>query len=76
MISSNTILEVNVRNLIYNYKNLKKIVKNSDVAATIKANAYGIGDKVAFKTLYDAGCRHFFVATNLEGINLRKYFIP
>ena len=74
MISSNSILEINIKNLIYNYKNLKKIAKNTDVAATIKANGYGIGDKIAFKTLYNLGCRHFFVATNLEGINLRKFY--
>ena len=37
--------------------------KNSIAGATIKANAYGLGDVKIFKLLYKAGCRHFFVAT-------------
>ena len=43
MIKSNSILEVNTKNLIYNYKALSKISYNSLCAATVKADAYGIG---------------------------------
>lgn len=71
---SSSILEVNLKNLIYNYKVFKKFIKNKQVAATIKANAYGIGDKIAFSTLYKNGCRHFFLATLNEGLELRKSF--
>jgi len=72
--NSSSILEVNLKNLIYNYTVFKKNTKNKQVAATIKANAYGIGDKIAISTLYKNGCRHFFLATLNEGLELRKSF--
>ena len=73
MIKSSSILEVNLKNLIYNYNIFKKISK-SEVGATIKANAYGIGVNKTFKTLFINGCNHFFVATLEEGLELRgKY---
>ena len=74
MNNSSSILEVNLKNLIHNNKVFKKYIKNKQVAATIKANAYGIGDKIAFSTLYKNGCRHFFLATLNEGLELRKSF--
>lgn len=74
MNNSSSILEVNLKNLIHNYKFFTKHVKNKQVAATIKANAYGIGDKKAFSILYKNGCRHFFLATIKEGLELRKLF--
>lgn len=74
MINSSAILEVNLKNLVYNFKILKKIAKNSIIAATIKSNAYGIGDKKVYSCLYKQGCRHFFVATVKEGYDLRKKF--
>ena len=72
MINSNAILEINTKNLIYNYKSLSKIAKNSLTAVTIKANAYGIGDIKGFKIFYKIGCRHFFLATIEEAIRIRK----
>ena len=74
MNNSSSILEVNLKNFIHNYKVFKKYIKNKQVAATIKANAYGIGDKKAFSTLYKNGCRHFFLATLKEGLELRKFY--
>ena len=68
MSNSSSILEVNLKNFIHNYKVFKKYIKNKKVAATIKANAYGIGDKKIFAILYKNGCRHFFVATLKEGL--------
>ena len=74
MNNPSSILEVNLKHLIHNYKFFKKYIKNKQVAATIKANAYGVGDKIAFSTLYKNGCRHFFIATLKEGLELRKSF--
>ena len=74
MIKSSAILEINLKNLIHNYNYFKKIAKDTEVGATIKANAYGIGDKETFSCLYKIGCRNFFVATLKEGVNLRKKF--
>ena len=41
-----------------NYKNLKKkLDKKVNCAATVKANAYGIGDKPVVKSLIKDGCK-------------------
>ena len=72
MIKPSAILEINLKNLVYNYKFFTKLTKNITVAATIKANAYGIGDLEAFKILSKNGCKHFFVATIYEALKIRK----
>ena len=43
MIKHNAIAEVNLKNLAYNYKALSDLANQSICAATIKANAYGMG---------------------------------
>ena len=68
MIKSNAILEVNKLQLIKNLKILSKFANKTIIGATIKANAYGIGDKEVFKILYNNGCRHFFLATLEEAV--------
>ena len=72
MIKYNAILEVNLTNLEYNYKKLSNIANKSICAATIKADAYGIGVLKTFETLYKVNCRHFFVATTEEALEIRK----
>ena len=74
MILQSAVLEINLKNLIYNYKYLSSLNKGSYTAAIIKANAYGLGDITIIKKLYKIGCKHFFVATIDEAINLRKNF--
>lgn len=54
-----------------NYKALQKRVGDIKVAASVKADAYGLGAERVGKTLYGAGCRNFFVATAGEGKLLR-----
>jgi len=72
VIKHNAILEVSLKNLAYNYKKLSSITNQSICAATIKADAYGIGVIKAFETLYKNKCRHFFVATTEEALEIRK----
>jgi len=72
MISSNTIVKINKKNLSYNYRLLCHIANKSIGAATIKANAYGLGDIEVFKILYKEGCNHFFLATTEEALTIRK----
>ena len=74
MISPSAVLEVNLKNIIYNYKYLSSLNNNQYTGATIKANAYGLGDKKIIKILYKYGCRHFFVATLDEALKLRETF--
>ena len=72
MITPNAILEIYKKNLIHNYQLFLKIADKSICAATIKANAYGLGDIEVFKILYKEGCNHFFLASTEEGIKIRK----
>ncbi len=72
MIYESGILNINTKNLIYNYNFFKSLKKNLIVAPTIKANAYGLGDKKIFNLLKNNGCKHFFVATLEEGLRLKN----
>lgn len=44
---------------------------NVACAAVVKADAYGLGVHRVAKSLYQQGCRSFFVTTVIEGISLR-----
>ena len=70
----NSILTINVTNLIKNYNRLKSINPKVEVAACIKANAYGLGCIKICKILLENGCNSFFVATSEEALSLRKKF--
>ena len=72
MINESGILTINSKNLIYNYNFFKKLKNNLIVAPTIKADAYGLGDKKIFNILLKNGCKHFFVATLEEGLKLKN----
>ena len=72
MINESGILNINTKNLIYNYNFFKKLKKNLIVAPTIKADAYGLGAKKIFNLLLKLGCKHFFVATLNEGLKLNN----
>ena len=72
MIKQSGILHIDTKNLIYNYNFFKKLKKNLIVAPTIKANAYGLGDKEIFNLLLKNNCKHFFVATLDEGLKLNN----
>lgn len=55
-----------------NYRRLRgKVGDRTRVGAAVKADAYGLGVARVASVLYEAGCRHFFVATVDEAIALR-----
>ena len=70
MILKSAVLEINQKKIIDNYKYLSSISKSNLTGATIKANAYGLGDIEIFKLLFNAGCRHFFVANLYEALKI------
>ena len=72
MINESGILNINTKNLIYNYNFFKKLKENLIVAPTIKADAYGLGVKKIYSLLLNQGCKHFFVATLSEGLKLNN----
>ena len=65
-------LEINLAALAENYQLLSKKSTNSETAAAVKANAYGLGIEQVAPVLVRSGCRTFFVALPEEGVKLRK----
>ena len=62
------ILEINLNNLLDNYKMLAQIAHTATPAAVVKDNAYGLDAEVVAQLLYQkADCRNFFVAHAVEG---------
>lgn len=75
--SAKPILEIDLSAILHNYLKLKKHCTDlsgdsCEVGATVKANSYGLGADKISPTLFNAGCRHFFVANCEEGIFLRS----
>lgn len=66
-------LTIDLQAIAQNWRNLNAL--STTAGAAIKANAYGLGAKEVAKTLYDAGCRDFFVANWVEANEL-KSIIP
>ncbi len=69
--SSRPVLTVNLTALADNYQYLASLIGGARMAASIKADAYGLGSDVVGRALYGAGCRTFFVAHAGEGKLLR-----
>ena len=46
--------------------------RNCIVAATVKSNAYGLGVKKVVPALIRSKCKHFFVASTDEAVEIRK----
>lgn len=55
-----------------NYRLIQATCPGAVVGAAVKADAYGLGVGPVTRTLADAGCETFFVATPAEGVHLRK----
>ena len=72
-VDKNTFLDINLKAINKNYKIIKQIVgRKCTIAATVKANAYGLGSNQVVTSLLKNGCKYFFVATTNEAIYLRK----
>ena len=72
-VDENTFLTINLKAVKKNYNLIKKkVTKKCYVAATVKANAYGLGINQIAPTLIKSGCKFFFVATTTEAVELRK----
>lgn len=69
-----SIAEINLSNLKYNYKNIRKKKSNVGVIAVIKADAYGHGAIQVAKTLNetDTPPEYLGVAFDIEAIELRN----
>ena len=64
-------LTVDLDALAANYRTFRARAPDG-VAAVVKANAYGLGMEAVARRLAAQGCRRFFVATEGEGVALRR----
>lgn len=55
-----------------NFKRLQSLAPDAEVAAVVKANAYGLGAIEVVPALAEAGCRTFYVAHTSEGREARS----
>jgi len=58
--------------LAENFQRLSSFSGQAECAASIKANAYGVGIEFAAPVLWEAGCRTYFVAYLDEALALRS----
>jgi alanine racemase len=66
------VIEIDLAALADNYRLMRAQAGGAEVAAAVKADAYGLGAARVGRALWDAGCRAFFVATPAEGGALRR----
>ena len=65
-------LNVDLRNLQRNWRDLAARALPAQCAGVVKADAYGMGAGPCGRALWAAGCRSFFVALPQEGAELRR----
>ena len=58
--------------LATNWRTLAALQPDARTGAAVKADGYGLGASGVVTTLYDAGCRDFFVAWAQEGVAVRE----
>ena len=66
------VLSIDLGALQANYRALSKKAGKAACGAAVKGNAYGLGVEPISRALWEAGCRHFFVARPAEGEDLRR----
>ena len=65
-------LTIDIDAVVANYRLFREMASPVPVAASLKANAYGLGVERVAVALAAAGCEIFFVALPCEGLALRK----
>jgi alanine racemase len=66
------VLTIDLGAIADNHRRLRRLAPISEIAAVVKANAYGLGAAEVAGALWQAGCRTFFVAHGSEGLALRQ----
>ena len=64
-------LTVDVGAIVANWRDLRDRHPSGEVAAVVKADAYGLGAQIVAPALHAAGCQHFFVAHLSEALAIR-----
>ncbi len=73
-LSNNAHLQIDLKAIAANWQLLARKARGAECGAVVKADAYGCGMAQVALALHKAGCKTFFVATLIEGINLRALF--
>jgi alanine racemase len=69
--TAHAVLDIDLAALVANWRALGARHPSGPVAGVIKADAYGLGARPVAAALYEAGCRHFFVAYLEEALAVR-----
>lgn len=69
-------LEIDRAALAGNWQTLDSLSGKAYAGAAIKADAYGIGARVAVPVLHEAGCRDFFVTYSSEALDILDLVNP
>ena len=64
-------IKVSKENILHNYHYLKKL-RNKEIIAVVKANAYGHGIENIVRFLSENGCKYFAVARECEAEKILK----
>lgn len=62
MMFAKSVLEIDLSRVLLNYQKISSLVGNCNIAAVVKAEAYGLGAAKIIETLYKEGCRDFCFA--------------
>lgn len=74
-ILTRAILEINLNNLLDNYRVLREISGKAIPAAVVKDDAYGLGAEKVVDTLYErANVRYFFTAHAIEALPIAQKY--
>jgi alanine racemase len=65
------VLEIDLAAIVANWRLLRARHPSGPVAGVVKADGYGLGARQIAAALYEAGCRHFFVALLDEALEIR-----
>jgi alanine racemase len=68
---SKAVLTIDLGAIAENFRRLQRAAPGSEIAAVVKADAYGLGAAKVARALMQAGCKQFFVAHGDEGLALR-----
>lgn len=66
------VLQINLSAIRSNWRSMHDRFQGRHCGAVIKANAYGLGVAPVAQALFSEGCRHFFVATFDEGVQVKR----
>jgi len=66
------VVKINLSALRRNWRVMRDHFRGRHCGAVVKANAYGLGVAPVVQSLYSEGCRHFFVATFDEAVQVKR----